>query len=85
MSSRTHAVSPKTAAQSGRHAYSVAAPQVACGWAGLGSVGCGGASCVVYIKGAYTRSLTVSMHELAHTQAIAGARELAAVGELILS
>ena len=44
-----------------------------CGWAGLGSVGCGGSTCIVYIKGAYAKSLTVNMHELGHTQGLSHA------------
>ena len=44
-----------------------------CGWAGLGSVGCGGSTCIVYIKGAYAKSLTVNMHELGHTLGLARA------------
>eukprot|EP00198_Chlamydomonas_reinhardtii_P011174 XP_001700511.1 predicted protein [Chlamydomonas reinhardtii] len=33
------------------------ARSVKCGWAGLGSVGCSGRSCSVYIKGGYANSL----------------------------
>ncbi|GLI70447.1 hypothetical protein VaNZ11_015360 [Volvox africanus] len=47
--------------------------EVKCPWAGLGSVGCGGSTCTVYIKGAYALSLTVNMHELGHTQGLSHA------------
>ncbi|GIL41982.1 hypothetical protein Vafri_48 [Volvox africanus] len=47
--------------------------EVKCPWAGLGSVGCGGTTCTVYIKGAYALSLTVNMHELGHTQGLSHA------------
>ncbi|GIL99793.1 hypothetical protein Vretimale_4769, partial [Volvox reticuliferus] len=47
--------------------------EVTCGWAGLGSVGCGSTTCTVYIKGAYALSLTVNMHELGHTQGLSHA------------
>ena len=48
-------------------------PQVKCGWAGLGSVGCSGKSCSVYIKGGYANDLLVHMHELGHTQGLSHA------------
>ena len=47
--------------------------QVKCGWAGLGSVGCGGRTCQVYVKGAYATNLIIHMHELGHTQGLSHA------------
>ncbi|KAG2495772.1 hypothetical protein HYH03_006017 [Edaphochlamys debaryana] len=47
--------------------------EVTCGWAGLGSVGCGGRACTVYIKGGYASTLTIQMHELGHTQGLSHA------------
>ncbi|KAG2426055.1 hypothetical protein HXX76_013245 [Chlamydomonas incerta] len=46
---------------------------VKCGWAGLGSVGCSGRTCSVYIKGGYANDLLVHMHELGHTQGLSHA------------
>lgn len=40
--------------------------RVACGWAGLGSVGCSGPSCHSYIKGNYATSMDIVYHELQH-------------------
>jgi len=44
--------------------------QARCGWAGLGSVGCGGPTCSVYIKGTSASDIDVIMHELGHTQGL---------------
>ncbi|KAG2495773.1 hypothetical protein HYH03_006018 [Edaphochlamys debaryana] len=56
-----------------RRIVTVLPKEVTCGWAGLGSVGCGGRACTVYIKGGYGLTLTVQMHELGHTQGLSHA------------
>ncbi|KXZ53666.1 hypothetical protein GPECTOR_6g583 [Gonium pectorale] len=56
-----------------RLAGEAAARATRCGWAGLASVGCGGSTCSVYIKGSYAQSLTVAMHEISHTTGLSHA------------
>ncbi|GFR45312.1 hypothetical protein Agub_g6672, partial [Astrephomene gubernaculifera] len=46
---------------------------VKCPWAGLASVGCGGASCSAYIKGNYATNLPINMHEISHTHGLSHA------------
>ncbi|PNH11957.1 Autolysin [Tetrabaena socialis] len=47
--------------------------EVKCQWAGLGSVGCGGRFCTVYIKGSTQGDIGVYFHELGHTQGLSHA------------
>ncbi|KAG2495774.1 hypothetical protein HYH03_006019 [Edaphochlamys debaryana] len=56
-----------------RRIVTVLPREVTCGWAGLGSVGCGGRFCTTYIKGGYGLTLTIQMHELGHTQGLSHA------------